>query len=334
MSIVRTLQNSIKVSIALAALTGCAWPLGDVPPALRIDTGVDPDKQDQYTRFRTTYYFRVLDSCRVNDGTDGEGYDKALGAFKVRKSGKTRILNDTVYRFRMTGKSSALFNKVSFGSGVLRADQIDPFGSRVEYRDGEFKIKTGHVIRQKELRDALMDEINDLRSLHDRLARDQSKDLGAEELRTIIRGKVKLLNGGGTSPSTSGPSTHANTKPTNALCPDGRPIRKSYFLYGPEGVRELDPDERLLMAMSSDSKPLISLLQELSARQRNALTRPSVDATVLIDERTWLEESEQRLKDIDNGLEAQPDAPPSPQDLVDELVSTKRGVGSLSGEFQ
>ncbi len=118
MSFAIRIYRYTSVIILLAALTSCTWPIGDVPPALRIDTGIDPDKQDQYTRFRTTYYFRVMDSCGVDDGAETQDYDKALGAFKVRKSGKTKILNDTVYRFRMTGKASALFNKVSFGSGV------------------------------------------------------------------------------------------------------------------------------------------------------------------------------------------------------------------------
>jgi len=58
----------------------------------------------------------------------------------------------------------------------------------------------------------------------------------------------------------------ANTNGKNLLCHDGRPTQRSYSLYGPEGVRQLDPDERLLMAMTSDSKPLIGMLQELSGR--------------------------------------------------------------------
>ena len=59
------------------------------------------------------------------------------------------------------------------------------------------------------------------------------------------------------------------------LCPDGRPFARSYYLYGPEGVRELDPDERLLMAMSSDSKPLTSMLQQLSNRRQFQETQGS-----------------------------------------------------------
>jgi len=313
---------SCHMAIAML-LVGCSTPQGDVPAPLRIDTGMDPDKQDQYTRFRTTYYFRVVDSCRAEDGTQNGDYDKRFGTFLVRKLGKTKILNDTVYRFRMTGKASALFNTVNFGSGVLRAEQIDPFGSKVEYDEGTFKVKSGYNLRQKEMREALLEEIGELRRLYKELKaeskelNDESKDLTAE-LQHVITSKIQLLNGGGAIASEKGPAG------ATALCPDGRPIKHSYLLYGPEGVRELDPDERLLMAMSSDSKPLISLLQELSGRQRKALTTPAMGAEVLMTEQAWILDSKDRLNEASRQLDNDPDKQPTPQDMVNQLISTKK----------
>lgn len=314
---------SCHMTIALL-LVGCSWRIGDVPAPLRIDTGMDPDKQDQYTRFRTTYYFRVVDSCRAEDGTqNGDDYGKRFDTFLIRKVGKTKILNDTVYRFRMTGKASALFNTVNFGSGVLRAEQIDPFGSKVEYDEGTFKVKSGYNLRKKEMREALLEEIGELRRLYKEMKAEskESKDeliSGTAELQHVITNKIQLLNGEGAIASQNG------TVSATALCPDGRPIKHSYLLYGPEGVRELDPDERLLMAMSSDSKPLISLLQELSGRQRKALTTPAMGAEVFMTEQAWILDSKDRLNEASQQLDNDPDRQPTPQDLVNQLISTKK----------
>ncbi len=345
------MRSNLFLILMFVGLAGCA--IGDVPAALRIDSGMDPDKQDQYTRFRTTYYFRVLDSCRIDeegnstrrsDGEDNSGGGSAklkdyakFGPFIERKSGKTKVVNDTVYRFRMTGKASALFNKITFGSGVLRADQIDPFGSSVEYKNGRFEVKTGSIARQKELRGGLIEEIRELRELQDRLAKDPAQPLALEEIQRIITDRVKLLNGGGAAPSTA-PSDETSS---NVLCPEGRPIKKSYFLYGPEGVRELDPDERLLMAMSSDSKPLIGMLEELSGRQRKALSTASSGANILVQEEKWIADSKDKLKQLEESLDTnleknlrnENDTSGNPMDVVDQLTG-RRGtkIPSLTKE--
>ena len=317
MKFVTLMQRYIPTTILLIliGLTGCSWRLGDVPAELRIDSGMDPANQDKSVRFRTTYYFRVMDSCRVEDGEPGRdaAYVTNTG-FKERSSGKTKIVNDTVYRFRMTGKASALFNNVHFGSGVLRADQIDPFGSSVEYKSGAFEVKTRSNARQKELRDALLEEIRDLKVLHDELP---DNDLGKDTLKKIIGNKVILLNDGGTVADES--TNHSST----ALCPEGRPIKKSYFLYGPEGVRELDPDERLLMAMSSDSKPLISMLEELSGRQRKALNVGRDTADIQTEEEAWIADSEVKLKELDESLQKGTITDQSPVDVISRLTTRK-----------
>lgn len=311
------------ILLMLIGLTGCSWRIGDVPAALRIDSGMDPNNQDKYTRFRTTYYFRVIDSCRVEEGNpSGDAAYKTLTGFRERTSGKTKIVNDTVYRFRMTGKASALFNKVNFGSGVLRADQIDPFGNSVEYKNGTFEVKTRSSARQKELRDALLEEIRDLKVLHDELP---NNDLGKDKLKAIIKNKVMLLNGGGTVVN----EPNSNNESPNPLCPEGRPIKKSYSLYGPEGVRELDPDERLLMAMSSDSKPLIGMLEELSGRQRKAVSAGKGAANTLAEEDAWIADSAGKLKELKKNLDKKNIEGSSPTDVVGQLTTRSSSAISL-----
>ncbi|MBF0179833.1 MAG: hypothetical protein HQM03_07390 [Magnetococcales bacterium] len=43
-----------------------------------------------------------------------------------------------------------------------------------------------------------------------------------------------------------------------------------FEIWGPQGVKHLNPDERLLMAMSIDSSPLIQTLQDISRRMSPA----------------------------------------------------------------
>jgi hypothetical protein len=118
--------------LAFALLSGCSW-LADVSSTMRVDTGLEPENIDSNVRFRTTYYFRVLTGCRI-DTTPLKDRDKD-SPFVKRISGEFVPLNDSLYRFRMTGQAAALFKRVHFESGVLRKEQIDPFGSTVRYND-------------------------------------------------------------------------------------------------------------------------------------------------------------------------------------------------------
>ncbi len=61
--------------VDLLLLAGICSTLGDVPPALRVYGGEQPANQDQQVRFRTTYYFRIVDSCKIEAGkTEGGAY--------------------------------------------------------------------------------------------------------------------------------------------------------------------------------------------------------------------------------------------------------------------
>ena len=88
-----------------------------MPEMYTVRQGLDPENRDESVRFRTTYYFRVYDFCQ--DPT--------------QPGKENKILTDSLYRYRMTGKTNALFSKVHFESGVLSKNQIDPFGSHVKF---------------------------------------------------------------------------------------------------------------------------------------------------------------------------------------------------------
>ena len=266
----------LTISILLLLAGGCST-IGDVPPAMRVNLGEHPAHQDEQVRFRTTYYFRIVDSCGVEEGKNQNNHNDYNSTdpapFMVRRYGKLKIVSDSLYRFRMTGKASALFAKIRFESGVLRSGQIDPFGSQVALDKGTntFRVIPANDIRENARRQDIIEEIKRLSKLNESLdgkGQEKNKDLIA----TMIENQIKLLgneNDSGLGSAKNDNTGGSNPATTELLCPDGRPTQRSYFLYGPEGVRRLDPDERLLMAMTSDSKPLIGMLQQLAGMSLN-----------------------------------------------------------------
>ena len=166
-----TLPRSV---LALTLLSGCSW-LGDVSSNMRVDTGLEPQNIDSNVRYRTTYYFRVLTGCRI-DITDT--WDRADDGtpFVKRVKGEFVPLNDSLYRFRMTGQAAALFNRVHFESGVLRKEQIDPFGSTVRYNEDTNAFSPGSAdeARADATRHAMMLEIRQYRTLYRDLVADDT----------------------------------------------------------------------------------------------------------------------------------------------------------------
>ncbi len=289
----------------LVACGGCST-LGDVPPALRVDQGEHPAYQDEQVRFRTTYYFRIVDACKVEEGMtqSGDGdYATTSEPFRVRQNGKLKIVSDSLYRFRMTGKASALFANIRFESGVLRAEQIDPFGSQVQFDQttNAFRVVPASVSRAEARRVDIVREVDRLVTLSEKVTSKygDATEVKSEISRQITK-QIKLLgdendSGMGTAGNGTGNSTKNSSDP---LCPDGRPIQRSYFLYGPEGVRRLDPDQRLLMAMTSNSKPLIGMLQQLSGMALHGQQPAEADWKNLMDERVRVSEALDDLKSV------------------------------------
>jgi hypothetical protein len=307
----------------LALLVGGCSTLGDVTPSLQIDKSEHPAYQDEQVRFRTTYYFRIVDSCKLEEGKNTDYYDEGRKPFKVRQSGKPKIVNDTLYRFRMTGKASALFARIHFESGVLRAQQIDPFGSKVVFDNdtNTYRVISANVDRENARRQEIIEEIDRLKLLLTDF-KDQEKIKPLIEV--MIQNQIKLLGNENDSGLGHQNNTTASTSsdPEKLLCPDGRPIQRSYSLYGPEGVRHLDPHERLLMAMTSDSKPLIGMLQELAGRSIGAQKTHENDWKDIIDERARVFNAQQ---DIEAFVTS---ASPTESDITDLIRKLETRFGS------
>jgi hypothetical protein len=125
---VRHIKFNLCLFLVFLALCGC------MPRDMHVTYGLGPRLVDDDVRFRTTYYFRTFDYCW---DADVKLTQLGIDSSPVNLTGipYRRIIpqTDTLYRYRMTGKASALFNKVRFESGVLGKEVIDPFGTQVRY---------------------------------------------------------------------------------------------------------------------------------------------------------------------------------------------------------
>lgn len=383
------------ICLAAIALSGCtSW--GDVPAALRVDSGLKPQHIDDQVRFRTTYYFRVLSGCRI-DTTPKDEYSADSLPFMKRVRGEFKPLSDSLYRFRMTGQAAALYSKVHFESGVLKKSQIDPFGSAIRYNEqtNSFLPVSADDLRADAKRQIARGEIHDLRVLYQEIRDDkflestareallakvvsiiedrleQLKPLRAVSLppRAVVIEKPKESAEASDKPSaqsdlkTGEQATELQTKlneandalanqktkeeatlqalsntiegrleeleaaksrsevQKNASC-SGRPSETKYYLLGPEGAKELDPNDRLLLALSLDSKPLIGALQQLSARKFEAADPDLKTMERMLEERGRIFDAQKALLRATGDL--QRETGPTDQSELETLLDTLR----------
>ena len=113
----------------------------------------------------------------------------------------------------------------------------------------------------------------------------------ASRLADVARTYEATAGGAGTPAGTA--RAAAASRPD--ICGDGRPLRRGFQVLGPEGWRTFDQDDRLIMAMSSEAKPLIGALQEISGRMLREQSPSS--------EQLLLPVVEERLR-LSNGLRA------------------------------
>ena len=256
-----TLLPNIHRALAvllLLSIAGCS----DVPKSYRVDTGIYPEYQDDEVRFRTTYYLRVFDLCPVDK--DKDAYGQRMDILAARKSGKLELVKDSLLRFRMTGQASALFSNLHFESGVLGADEIDPFGKTVDYNETKKKFE------------ALT---------------------GASQQRGVPR-----TDGGATTEK----------------CSNGEPLNRRFYLLGPEGIRELNPNDRLIMAMYMNAKPLTNSLKHFAGQRANKEAAELLPFDLELS-KARAESALSVLRDTET-IATEPGKALSPKDLGDRLL--------------
>ena len=406
------------------------------PPSTTVREGGDPFHVDKDVAFRTTYYFRVFDYC----------------VEKKIKSGKFSEvivpLSDSLYRFRMTGKSATLFSNIKFESGILKAWEIDPFGAKVGFdpNTNRFRVISPQEADADARRAAIKRDLQDMLQLYDKLKESVGKEviklddftqkgktltldvlgkmisaikrkidelssissgptddglavgqsgadtpLSREQKSAILKEAVRkvitlvfkdveqkqiqaILNAGyddatllNADPSRPGFVERAllsilnkaaqNSKlvdktkeilapmlgngksvditqiqmrfpklsialkifesdvlakfargqpPPSIHCPEDAPVRRGFQVLGPEGWRTFDPDERLILAMSSSAAPLVSTLKDLSNRVLNARDNPAAELLPIAQEQKRLAQAEREL-DRQRGTEKAPE---------------------------
>ncbi|EGJ51744.1 hypothetical protein [Desulfocurvibacter africanus] len=261
------------MGIALLVLLGPAC--ARMPDHFKIGEDVYPENIDEQVRFRTDYYFMV------NAGGGSENPQ------------------DRLYRFRMTGKASSLWNRTAFESGVLHKSQIDPFGSQIAYnwQAGRYEFSSGPELPRKvnqsarlaETLDTLLTEVQGLKDDQETLGQLKAalekarQDTGSAHgtLRDNL-GKIRKQLDPLKEPAKPESVRKIAAKVETALLefdpdmPGAADPNVGFTIIGPEGSRRYDQDYRLLMTMSSDGTPLISTMQELSGRMLNE--RPAAEA--------------------------------------------------------
>ena len=425
----------VAILLTLVLLLGaCARP-----PSTTVREGGDPFHVDKDVAFRTTYYFRVFDYCVARK-------------LKNRKFDEVVVpLADSLYRFRMTGKSATLLSNIKFESGILKAWEIDPFGAKVEFdsNTNRFRVISPQEADADSRRAAIKRDLQDMLQLYKQLKNltvnttaaenavgtasspedqkflppdvlgkmDSAIKRKIEELSSISSGptddglaagqsgadtplsmeqksailkqavetvltaalkddkelsqeKIQAIVNDGYNDSTLSDAdlarpgfieravkqTFSNAQniiiamipqstieiqkrlagisallklteddvsakfargqpPPSIHCPEDAPVRRGFQVLGPEGWRTFDPDERLIMAMSSSTAPLVSTLKELSNRVLNARDNPAAELLPIAQE-------QKRLAQAGRELDKQRRIEEKPEKLAEAICKT------------
>jgi hypothetical protein len=276
------------IGLPLAACLGAC-----MPQQHQVRSGTDPQYIDDDVRFRTTYYFRVFDYCEELNDTNNDGKRRAA-----------RVLNDSLYRFKMTGKASAATTKVRFEAGTLRAAEIDPFGADVEFdsETNRFRFKSRARTEEETVRKEVEEDIARLGKLQTEVLRPLWKDAHDAKVDSLIEERLDRLShhlkrnneSPQQEPKPDERTDRLNHQPTQgevmpvrstaAFCESGQ-RRRGYQVFGPEGWRTFDQDERLILAMSTSGEPLVQTLRELADRVLGEQDGGGVPTHAILEER-------------------------------------------------
>lgn len=262
-----------------------------------------PDNINENVRFKNFYYFRVVDYCKPVS-INAVHTNPSLNEVKE----KVLILNDNLYRFTLTGKANKYLSNAKFEAGIVKASVIDPFGSDVEYNEEKSRFYLSSNPSSHAGSDQwLIKKLSILQKLNNEypglLEEQDIKPIGKQLLSDVFplrrddvpneKQKKKepaaegnnSKNSGQNSPkgtlgsgknsidevkNKSGKNKSEEKKSDLSNCPTGTDPAQGYLVMGPQGWKRFSQEERLVLAMYTDSKPLIETLTELSVRLKDA----------------------------------------------------------------
>lgn len=319
---------------------------------LHVTHSEDPKFIDRDVRFRTDYFFRVFDYCTAPKRQDGNGPAQDNPLANILPS------SDALYRYRMTGRASALATKIRFESGVLKDWQIDPWGARVSYdqegapqfqpapaairptapaEDAGARVKailalmagvpeaqrpmldgplvtllamlTGATVSTATANPVISTALDQFRAElvaaenAGEKARDQIVDEAKKEGKYGEADKKTVDDAAKTAQDKAKAKAEAEAISSATLkmaalfqtasdeCGIGRLRKRGFQVLGPEGMRQFDPTDRLIMAVSFSAKPLISTLQEYASRVNSPRANPADRLLPLVRENLVLTEA-------------------------------------------
>lgn len=313
----RTTTRAVIVGCCVG-LSGCAA----IPDYMTVHGGTEPQNEDRNVRFRTTYYFRVYDYC-----------------YNANARSKSQPVSDSLYRFVLTGQSNAFANRVRFESGTLKASQIDPFGATVEEdkQTGRLRFVPEAEAQARAQRNEVIEEVRGLVKLKQELLAknpDGSKAVVGDGITFALDTRIAdALNKNLAlefSPSGSGYSPS-----TTSECKDGSSVRRGFQIMGPQGIKTFDQDDRLVMAMSTESSGLLAALSQVSDRVRSLKSTshdPNSALLALVREQLTVSEMNRLLAERFPGSASEPPLEATLNEVIDALdekleIVTPQGNG-------
>ena len=206
-------------------------------------------------------------------------------------------MTDSLYRFRLTGKAHSLFNRVRFESGTLSKWEIDPFGAAVEYDPdiGRFRFVSQKETNQLASNNVRKQQLDDLLDYYEKYKKLKAEVMGTDDSKKIkdkLVERMENLINEITIPICADGSCETASNPYELECTQ---VRRGFQILGPEGWRTFNPDERLIMAMSSSGEPLISVMKEVATRMLEKEVSPSERLLPLVEERLTVSQIERSI---------------------------------------
>jgi len=313
----KSIIHYFSLLLGVAILTACA-----VPKSMRVDSGASPKYEDESVRFRTTYYFRVVSLC------EGE----------VDTRSNRMIETDSLYRFRMTGKAGELANKIHFESGILHKNIIDPFGTIIRYDEetGRAYVASHDDVQRESKRKMLLGEINEYLKLldNDKLTNEKVKttyqDLIQANLDSIKGLNPVQVNSDSNGNPKSKPGNPKDSTEKNADKDKGNSKadskRQAFQILGPQGMSTFDQDQRLILSMSTNAKPLVSMLKEMANRMIPRPTNTNENLLLITQERLKLSNTERELFNLDGEVAKPGSGGMTPTTMGDKVIKVFGGV--------
>jgi hypothetical protein len=286
----------IGLLAASALLSGCL-----TPNYVKVDTADQPKYIDQQVRFRGLYYFRVYDYC-VDDSAKPAVVADAL--YRFRLTGKANALTTSVKFESGTLRDSEI---EPFGSTVeydpdtrrwayRSHEEVETQRERDEHLD-QARALVGLAVElagtaKKDDPASASDTVNT--ELTSQLKELVTKSMAGAGRHITAAAPPSMRNPGdeetpGQEQADGGQAPDTKKKAPAKPAPDAgdagdaadeadkdvtenacRQLARGFQILGPEGWREFDTKERLVLAMSSSAAPLVSTLKELSGRILNA----------------------------------------------------------------